>query len=147
MGDEFFYKAGSILLLSIKPQYVSMLFDGRKSTELRRVRPRVSSGDIVLIYETSPTMALVGYASVESVTTETPIKLWKNVGWRAGITKSEFDSYYKEAKYGYAINFSNIVCLRSPVALTRIKKLIDGFHPPQSYRYICPAQAISLCLT
>ncbi len=142
---NLFRQSSNILLLSIRPQFVSKLLNGSKSTELRRVKPRVAKGDVVLIYETSPTMALVGYGIVESVTTDRPHKLWKKIEERSGITKLEFEHYYQGADTGYAINFSNVDRLHTPISLTLLKRKIEGFHPPQSYRYLCPSQAASIC--
>jgi len=143
---NLFRKANNILLLSIKPQFVYKLLNGSKTTELRRVKPRVLEGDVVLIYETSPTMALVGYAIVESVTVECPDKLWKKIKTRSGITKSEFDQYYEGAEIGYAINFSDVNALVVPISLPSLRKKVKGFHPPQSYRYLCHNQASSICM-
>ncbi len=143
---NLFHQASNILLLSIRPQFVNKLLNGSKSSELRRVKPRVVRGDVVLIYETSPTMALVGYGIVESVTTDRPDKLWQKVKKRSGITKLEFDQYYEGSDMGYAINFSNVDSLRTSVSLSLLRSKIDGFHPPQSYRYLCPSQASSICL-
>ncbi len=143
---NLFRKASNILLISIKPQFVSKLLDGSKSLELRRVKPRVINGDIVLIYETSPTMALVGYGIVESVISDAPNKLWNNVGNRSGVTRSESNKYYLGAEIGYAINFSQVNCLATPVNLPSLRKRIEGFHPPQSYRYLCPNVASMICM-
>jgi len=143
---NLFRKANNILLLSIKPKFVYKLLNGSKTTELRRVKPRVLTGDVVLIYETSPTMALVGYAVVESVTIEIPDKLWKKVKIRSGVSKFEFDQYYQGAGLGYAINFSNVDALISPIPLSSLRCKVKGFHPPQSYRYLCHNQASSICM-
>ncbi|MCF6354803.1 MAG: hypothetical protein L3J26_06825 [Candidatus Polarisedimenticolaceae bacterium] len=143
---DLLHQAGSILFLSIKPRFVRQLLNGTKSTELRRIKPRVQNGDIVLIYETSPTMALVGYGIVDMVVTAAPSHLWKEVGSKSGVSKAEFNEYYCGATVGYAINFSSTFKLSQAVSLISIKEKIDGFHPPQSYRYLCPIQATSICL-
>lgn len=119
--------------------------EGSKSTELRRVKPRVVKGDVVLIYETSPTMALVGYGVVESVFEDTPNKLWEKVKPVAGISRTEFNQYYQGAPIGYAINFSSVENFYQSVSLPDLKSKIAGFHPPQSYRYLCQDQATSVC--
>lgn len=144
---KLLHQASNILLLSIRPKFAMKLLNGSKSTELRRVKPRVVMGDVVLIYETSPTMALVGYGVVESVTVDKPPKLWKKIEERSGITKLEFEQYYLGADIGYAINFSDVRGLRMPVSLPILRRKVEGFHPPQSYRYLCSNQAISICLT
>lgn len=143
--DEYFAGANSILLLSIRPQFVKKLIDGTKRTELRRVKPRLQKGDIVLIYESAPTMALVGFGVVESVLQDRPESLWFLVGCSSGISKEEFNNYYSGVAVGYAINLSEIVTLVTPVALDTLRRQIDGFHPPQSYRYLCRKTAATMC--
>ena len=44
-----------ILLISVKPEYASKIFEEKtKKVELRRVRTRVKTGDIVFVYVSSP---------------------------------------------------------------------------------------------
>ena len=56
-----------ILLISIKPKYAEQIFNGEKTVELRRVKTRLTTGDLVLVYVTSPKQALIGYFKVEKV--------------------------------------------------------------------------------
>ena len=56
-----------ILLLSIHPEHAKNIFDGIKTVELRRTRPRLSKCDQVLVYVSSPTKALVGAFEVKKV--------------------------------------------------------------------------------
>jgi len=142
---RLFQNADNILLLSIKPRYTDMIFAGSKRTELRRVKPRVGKGDIVVVYETSPTMALVGYAVVESVITENPQVLWDKVEGTSGIEKREFNLYFKGAELAYGINISKAIKLDSSVPLVELKSLLNGFHPPQSYMYLNVQSALKLC--
>lgn len=128
------------LLLSIKPQYVIQILNGSKIFELRRTRPRINKGELVLIYESSPTMALVGYGIVATVTSATPNRLWPKVRNQAGVTKAEFEEYFEGASVGFAIQFAQVWSLREPVWLVKLRKLWRGFHPPQSYQYLSKAQ-------
>ncbi|HEY9294972.1 MAG TPA: hypothetical protein VIQ31_01115, partial [Phormidium sp.] len=58
----------TILLLSIKPEYAKKIFkDQTKKVELRRVRTRLTEGDIVLVYVSSPEKVFVGSFEVEGV--------------------------------------------------------------------------------
>ena len=142
---DFLENAKSILLLSIKPKYVDKLVDGSKCYELRRVKPRVTKGDVVIIYESSPTMAIVGFGIVNLVIADQPSKMWSQVSSLAGVNKEEYDQYYLGANFGYAINFSKIISLSRRVPLKNLRKKVNGFHPPQSYRYLCTNEALSLC--
>src|SRR5215207_9382671 len=130
--------AGHILLLSIRPEHAFKIFDGSKKVELRRVRPKVSAGDSVLVYVSTPVRALVGAFDVERVVEARPQALWDQVKETAGITREQFDSYYSGAANAYGIVVGQVRQLPEPVMLYRLRKLFSGFHPPQSYRYLSP---------
>jgi predicted transcriptional regulator len=69
----------NILLISIKPEYANKIFEGSKTVELRRVRPRLREDDIVIVYASCPEKALVGWFEVEDIIEEHPNKLWNKV--------------------------------------------------------------------
>lgn len=127
---------GSVLLLSVKPKYAAMIFAGTKGVELRKVRPQVTSGDTVLVYVTAPVKALSGMVTVDRVVTGKPSSLWPLVREHAGLTRDEFDQYYAGAPTGYAIIFSEVARLASPVNLGTLRSLWEGFQPPQTYSYL-----------
>ena len=143
--NELLSEANNILLISVKPRYSALMFAGEKRTELRRVKPRVGFGDIVLVYESSPTMAMVGYVVVDSLSQGSPDGLWKTIGHESGIRKCEFNQYFKGADTAYGINFSTIHRLSSPVTLPELRLSINHFKPPQSYHYISAENALLLC--
>lgn len=128
------------LLVSIKPKYSAQILGGSKQIELRRTRPRVSQGELVLIYESSPTMALVGYAIVGAIISATPKSLWPRVREWAGITRIEFESYFDGAMHGFGIKLIDVGSLRKPVHLNELRKQWKGFHPPQTYKYLSKYQ-------
>jgi predicted transcriptional regulator len=136
--------AGEILLLSIRPEHADKIFDGTKRVELRRVRPKVSSGDSVLVYVSTPVRALVGAFDVARVVEAHPQDLWEQVKGSAGITREQFDSYYNGAAKAYGIVVGNVRQLPEPVVLHRLRKLFSGFHPPQSYRYLSQTEAAAI---
>lgn len=127
---------GKALLLSIKPEYATKIFDGNKTVELRRVLPKVKKGDLVLVYVSSPVKALVGAFKVEKVISSKPVELWDLVCNNAGITKLEFDNYFSGATKGYGICFSEIWILPQPIQLQQLKEIWPGFRPPQGYHYL-----------
>lgn len=124
------------LLLSVRPKYAELFFSGRKRAELRRVRPNVKKGDLVLLYVSSPTKALMGAFQVKEVIQGTPLYLWRKTGNHSGITKAEFEAYYSGLSSGFAIVASRVWKLERPIRLSRLKQRWVRFTPPQSYRYI-----------
>src|SRR5436309_12998286 len=91
------------LLLSIRPEFAKKIFDGTKTAELRRTRPRVKGGEWVYIYVASPVKALKGAFRVTKVIEDLPHKLWRKVKHAAGVTRKQFDEYYEGADKAYAI--------------------------------------------
>ncbi|MBU1224013.1 MAG: ASCH domain-containing protein [Gammaproteobacteria bacterium] len=132
------------LLISIKPQYVAQIVVGTKRVELRRTRPNIGTGELVLIYESSPTMALVGYGIVEDVLTSSPGKLWPRVREWAGISKAEYAGYFEGAKSAYGIKFGAVDFFDEPIGLDELRESLEGFHPPQIYRYLTKDQLVNV---
>lgn len=127
----------NILLLSIQHKYASMIFDGDKQVELRRVRPRhLDEGDLILVYVTSPEKALVGVLEVEKVVEMVPEQLWQIVQDKAGISYENFHKYYENASIGFAIFLKKALSFDSPIKLERLREEWVGFRPPQCYRYL-----------
>src|SRR5258708_10947703 len=72
-------KTNHAFLISIRPRFAEMIFSGSKTVELRRVCPKVSIGDLALVYVSSPAMELRGSFEVGKILTGSPTALWKKV--------------------------------------------------------------------
>jgi len=128
------------LLISVKPQYAEKIFGGAKTVELRRTRPRLLRGDLVLIYVTSPVKALAGACEVVEVIEGTPEALWGIVRAQAGVSAEEFCDYYAGAAIAFGIRLKNAHRLPEPLHLEQLRIEWPSFHPPQVYRYLSPDQ-------
>jgi predicted transcriptional regulator len=124
------------LLLSIKPMFARKIFSGTKTIELRRVRPSVTSGDTVLIYSSSPEMALLGSAQVEEILSGTPSDLWGRVKNQAGVSHKEYDDYFSGAATAIGIRLGAVQPLVQPIPLQELRERWPWLRPPQSYRYV-----------
>ena len=124
------------ILLSIRPQYADKIFQGTKTVELRRVRPKhIKKGALVLIYVSSPMQSLAGAFKVDQVVEEPLQKLWEKVHHKAGVTREEFDTYYNGAASGVGIFFTEVWPFPDPIKLQDLQEQITGFQPPQGFRY------------
>lgn len=131
----------NILLISIRPKYAKKIFyENTKKVELRRVRTRLQSGDLVLVYVSYPEKALLGSFEVERVIVEnlpkSLNKLWNQVEENAGIKRKEFDRYYEGASVGVGIFFNKVKIFPQRLELERLRKQLPNLRPPQSYRYM-----------
>ena len=124
------------ILLSIRPKYAGKILTGEKKVELRRICPRVQQGDLVIIYASSPLMAVTGSFVVDRVVTKHPEELWPIVRQSACISQKEFDTYYKGSTLGVGIFVSKVRSTNTPLRLAQIRKLWPDFHPPQGFRYL-----------
>jgi predicted transcriptional regulator len=132
------------LFLSLRPRFADLLLDGSKSVELRRVRPDVAPGTTVLLYASSPTMKLVGKAEVAEVKVAATRQIWREHGRETGISRSEYNDYFKGLEDAVAIKLVNVRRLDKPRALQDLRARLAGFQPPQSYRYLDRAQVAAL---
>ncbi|NET51485.1 MAG: hypothetical protein F6K09_23035 [Merismopedia sp. SIO2A8] len=132
----------NILLISIKPEFANKIFEEQtKQVELRRVRTRVKTGDIVVVYASSPKKIFLGFFEVKYVVEKEASanelkELWEQVKEQAGIKRKEFYEYYKGASVAVGIFVVNAKKFEQPIELCRLKEKISYLHPPQSYRYL-----------
>ena len=124
------------MLLSIRPRHAENIFNGTKTVELRRVRPRISEGDFVLVYVTSPTKMLVGSFHVKKILEREPQILWPRVRRKSGLTRREYDEYFRDASVAIGIFLRDVWKLERPLRLDVLRKHFPRFVPPQSYRYL-----------
>lgn len=124
------------LLLSIRPVFVGRILDGTKTVELRRVRPDVRASKDVLIYSSTPTMALLASAVVDRIDVCAVEKLWPRVRSAAGVSKAEYLSYFSGADQGVALWLSHVHTLERPIRLQELRERWPWFRPPQSYCYV-----------
>lgn len=126
-----------VLFVSIKPRFAEKILAGEKSVELRRVRPSVAApGTLVVFYASSPTCEVVGTARIEMIDVDTPTAIWNRHRGAVGLPRSEYRSYFKDARDAVGIVLEEVKTLPKAVPLTDLRERITDFEPPQSFRYI-----------
>lgn len=124
------------VLLSVKPEFVEKIFRSDKTVELRKKIPTLDAGDEVLIYASSPVMALVGAIEVVDVVREAPHSLWKLVKAHAAVERSFYDLYYQDRDTAYGIFIGRTRLFEYACTLPSLREVWPGFRPPQNYRYV-----------
>lgn len=119
------------LLLSINPQYVKMIFSGKKKFEFRKWQCR-RPVDSILIYCTAPVMRVVGEASLIAILVDAPEHIWEQASEAAGISRDFYDSYYSGCKNAVAYQLGEIEQFSEPKEL----KEYGIKHAPQSFMYV-----------
>lgn len=123
----------SDILISVKPRYAEEIFGGKKTVELRKRRLSIKAGVRIWIYATAPVSALQGYASLDELITDTPCNIWSKLGKNTSLSRGEFDTYFEGCEIAHALILSDVHKLNSPLALNEMKKMVEGFHPPQFF--------------
>src|SRR5689334_12761204 len=79
--------------MAIHPRYAQAILSGRKTIEFRK-RALASDVRTVLIYETSPTQAIVGEFDLQDHVVESPDELWNQYGAMGAICEADYAAYY-----------------------------------------------------
>ena len=128
------------LLLSLKPCYADLVFEGLKTAELRRrIASHIKDRD-VFIYVSSPIMTLRGGFRVGDVWSGAPEEVWRMVSKLAGVNKPDFDTYFEGQAIAYAFEIKAVWEYRSPVSLNALRDRFSNFVVPQSWRYVRPEE-------
>ena len=131
------------LLLSVRPQFAESILDGTKTAEIRRQRPDVRPGALVIIYATKPKGAIGGTARVSGMSQGIPDEIWKRHKARVGISREDFDCYLDGTSTAYALLLERVQRLVPFLTLEEMRA-VTSFQPPQSYRYVTQKMLDSL---
>jgi predicted transcriptional regulator len=133
------YALGGDLLVSMKPQFAERILTGSKLVEIRRKFSERWIGCKAVLYSSSPQQALVGEATVCSITTGTPEAIWTRFHAGLGCTRDEFSAYVGQAAEVRAIELNNIFPYKQPISLSEITYLLGleaDLKPPQTYCHL-----------
>jgi predicted transcriptional regulator len=123
------------LLLSVRPRYAHAILNGTKTAEIRRQRPVVHPGTLVIIYATKPVGAIVGTARIADVSCGNPADMWEQHQRSTGVTRAEYDAYLTGAETAYLLFLRRVQRLEPLLTLEQIRSATT-FQPPQGYRYL-----------
>jgi len=120
------------ILISIHPEFVDKILSGKKRFEFRR---KVPMGGIrqMVIYATAPLMHVVAVVEVKSIFSDSPERLWRSTSQSAGISKKNYQKYFKGRDIAYAIELGRVRVLNNPKPLA---KICSSLTAPQSYRFV-----------
>ena len=121
----------SVILMSIKPEYVNKIFTGEKKYEYRK---RICKEKInkIIVYASSPVQKVVGELIVKQVLCDKKENIWNKTKMYGGIDKNKYDKYYENCNTAVAYEIEKAILYK------KSKELKDyGIKAaPQSYVYI-----------
>lgn len=121
----------STILLSIKPEYVTEIFNHTKLYEFRKRIPQKPI-EKVIVYSSDPVQRVVGEFEVLDTIKMKPSPLWESTKKAAGITRAKFREYFHGCDVAYAFKIGNTMLYEMPKTL----KDYGICSAPQSFYYI-----------
>ena len=120
------------VLLSIKPEFASKIFDGSKRYEYRRTIFRRDEVTTIVVYASEPIKKVIGEFEIGEILREEPKVLWAKTGKQGGIVKERFLEYFADKNVGYAIR------VREPrmYDTTFLLNELNVSCAPQSFKYL-----------
>lgn len=120
------------LIMSIRPKYAQAIIDGKKQYEYRKRLPKRTDIDKLYVYASKPIKAIIAYFTIGSVISDNPQKVWELTKKDGGITKEQFNDYFKGRDIAHAIKIKDVTELVTPLDP---KAIIKDFVAPQNFIY------------
>jgi len=120
------------VLLSIRPEFASKIFDGSKRYEYRRVIFKNQEVNRVIVYASDPVKRIIGEFEIEDILHDEPQMLWVKTKNHAGISERMFFEYFTNKSKGYAIKVKTTRMYDDPLPLNSF--MVSS--PPQSFMYL-----------
>ena len=119
------------IILPIRNEYIQRIFSGEKKYEFRKCLCSQPI-DTIFLYETAPTMKIVGCVSVVRKLRDKKEVMWEKCFPYAGICKEDFEHYFRKNEYACAYELSSPHCFDIPIN----KEDLGIKHSIQSFAYI-----------
>ena len=134
------------IFLAIRPRFANAILAGTKTVVLRRTPPRIETPTTAYLYASSPTRAVIGICRITRIESMGVEQLWRKHRAATGVTRAEYVAYFEGNSDAHALLIEDATFLRVPVSLRSLRERWDGFHPPQSFRYLDTAHVSALQL-
>lgn len=120
------------VLLSIKPEFANMIFDGTKKYEFRRSIFKNTNVHKVVVYASAPVQKVIGEFAIADILKDDVETIWNETARDSGITRDFYLSYFSNKEKAYAIKIGEITRYRQARNLSDY----NLNFAPQSFAYI-----------
>lgn len=120
------------IIMSIKPEYATQIFDGTKRYEFRRVCPKDNINRMYIHVCGENPSEIQGIATVEEVISGTPAEIWNICKDYAGVPIDKFYQYFEGRRCACAYKIADAKRLNTPISIQELNMR----HIPQSFSYI-----------
>lgn len=121
-------------LLSIKPEFVKEIIEGRKKFEYRKKVFRRNDISSVVVYATKPYGKVVGEFEIGNILEDSLDKLWDETKLLSGISEDFFYDYFQDRESGFAIQIKDFKEYDVHLELSEFDSNIKV--APQSFCYV-----------
>ena len=121
------------VILSIKPCFCKLIFDGQKVYEYRKRVFMRNDIDKVYVYASKPICKVIGYFTVGGIINDTVSNVWDMTHEYGGIDRGYYDSYFNGCDIAHAIKIEDARLFSVPIDP---KSVLDNFRAPQNYMYL-----------
>lgn len=121
-------------LLSIKPEFVKEIIEGRKKFEYRKKVFRRNDISSIVVYATKPYGKVVGEFEIENILEDSLDKLWDETKLLSGISEDFFYDYFQDRESGFAIQIKDFKEYDVHLELSEFDSNIKV--APQSFCYV-----------
>lgn len=132
------------ILISLRPAYTQAILEGRKTVELRRRKVHAAVGTRVWLYSKTPTARIEGIARIKLVHEGGLADIWSAYSNKVGVSKGEFEDYFKGCRKGCAIVLVEARPIFPAVDLKTVRSRLGGFHPPQFFKRLNSREVAAL---
>lgn len=119
------------ILLSINPQHVENIVQGKKCYEYRKIRCK-RKVESIIIYSTSPVKQVIGEVEVLEILEMNKEELWNLTKEQSGISKKFYSTYFKGRKMAVAYKLGSVIKYDTPKLLVDLGVKVA----PQSFMYL-----------
>lgn len=120
---------GNALVLSIRREHATRIFEGSKQFELRKTLPHCDLRRVYL-YE-SGGGGMIGCFDPKRIIRAPKDALWAEVNYRA-TTSRRFDQYFENRSAGCAIEVAHPLKFDTPISLQELRTIKSSFRVPMS---------------
>jgi predicted transcriptional regulator len=117
------------MFLPIDPEWAVAILRGRKKWEIRRRKPSLDVGDLVVLYATAPLRAVVGTFIAGEIVSGQPAEVWRLIRGETPGPRRDFLEYFADASIVHAIR------VRAP---QRVPPFEPRFRVGQGWRFLDP---------
>lgn len=120
------------VILSIKPCFCKLIFEGVKCCEYRKRVFKRNDIDKVYVYASKPICKVIGYFTVGGIINDTVSNVWDMTHEYGGIDRGYYDSYFNGYDIAHAIKIEDARLFDIAIDL---KNVLNNFHAPQNFMY------------